>query len=238
MARPFPKAILFQMSDSLGVTTFFSDTSYNSMFDGAKNCPKMNTDLPSGSSLRLKSGPYPALADFDDNLIQIPENREINSEFLEFEARIIEFCPKFVNLVLEQGINREFCRIAAIANRRWDALFLHAFRGLEKKVRNSATIMSDTRSRSLSVNSSWPAPSTITTPVGAGISLIAACSSPADPNGSRVPWAKRAGVWRRGKCAVRSCNGLRGGCSGYDSSSNPPATAGSRATSMLAMRPP
>ena len=43
MARPIPKAILFQTSDSLGITGHFPDVLYNSMFDGAKKCPEMNS---------------------------------------------------------------------------------------------------------------------------------------------------------------------------------------------------
>jgi hypothetical protein len=44
MARPIPKAILSQTSDSLGITGHFTDSSYDSMFDGAKKCPEMNID--------------------------------------------------------------------------------------------------------------------------------------------------------------------------------------------------
>jgi hypothetical protein len=36
-------------------------------------------------------------------------NREINREFFATTSGIIKFCPKSENLVLKQGINREFC---------------------------------------------------------------------------------------------------------------------------------
>ena len=44
--------------------------------------------------------------------------------------------------------------------------------------------------------------------------LNADCISSIEPNGSRVPWTKSAGVFSLGKCAVRNCCGFRGGCRG------------------------
>jgi hypothetical protein len=36
-------------------------------------------------------------------------NREINREFFAAAFEITGFCPKFENLAVKQGINREFC---------------------------------------------------------------------------------------------------------------------------------
>ena len=62
--------------------------------------------------------------------------------------------------------------------------------------------------------------------------------SSGDPNGSRLPCTNNAGVCNFGKCASRFCSGLRGGCSGYDSNTNPDASSGSSAASIVACRPP
>jgi hypothetical protein len=51
MARPIPKAILSQASDSLRITGHFTEVSCDSMFGGAKKCPEMNSD----SRLRIIS---------------------------------------------------------------------------------------------------------------------------------------------------------------------------------------
>ena len=50
--------------------------------------------------------------------------------------------------------------------------------------------------------------------VGAGISASARFISAIDPNGSAVPWTKTDGVRKFGRCCVRNCSGLPGGCSG------------------------
>jgi hypothetical protein len=38
-------------------------------------------------------------------------NREINREFFDFLPKIIELCPNYAILLLEQGINREFLNL-------------------------------------------------------------------------------------------------------------------------------
>jgi hypothetical protein len=40
-------------------------------------------------------------------------NREINREFFATTSEIIKFCPKSENLVLKQGISRDFLDISA-----------------------------------------------------------------------------------------------------------------------------
>jgi hypothetical protein len=54
MARPIPKAILFQTSDSLGISHHFSDRLHAPMFDGAKKCSEMNSDLPPSDHVSAK----------------------------------------------------------------------------------------------------------------------------------------------------------------------------------------
>lgn len=67
----------------------------------------------------------------------------------------------------------------------------------------SATVLTDTNS--------CPAPWTATSSVVAGMSFNAAVSSSIEPNPSRRPCTKSAGVLRFGKCSVRSCSGFLGG---------------------------
>jgi hypothetical protein len=44
-----------------------------------------------------------------ENPAGIARNRDKNSKFFEFDAKIIEFCPKYANFAQNQGINRDFC---------------------------------------------------------------------------------------------------------------------------------
>src|ERR1019366_3742334 len=62
--------------------------------------------------------------------------------------------------------------------------------------------------------SSCPARSRVMMRVLAGISAVAASNSSMPAKGSRVPWTNSAGVRQSAKCAVRSCCGFLGGCSG------------------------
>jgi len=42
-------------------------------------------------------------ADLDPSLHPYDKNSEINREFFEFDPEIVEFCPKYTNLVLGTG---------------------------------------------------------------------------------------------------------------------------------------
>jgi hypothetical protein len=41
-----------------------------------------------------------------------PNNRENNREFFRFRFKIIEICPKTLNLLQKQGISRDFLDFA------------------------------------------------------------------------------------------------------------------------------
>jgi hypothetical protein len=114
MARPIPKAILSQTSDSLGITGHFVDSSYEPMFDGAKKCPEMNSDSRLGIMplQNLELGQAAAAADFGNNLVKNSREQGKKQGVFAEGHPIFKFCPKFVNSVLNQGISREFVEIS------------------------------------------------------------------------------------------------------------------------------
>jgi hypothetical protein len=68
MARPIPKAILSQASDSVGISGHLADSLGAPMFDGAKKCPEMNSDsrLSIQSMPNLEIGSGAVAAEFHD----------------------------------------------------------------------------------------------------------------------------------------------------------------------------
>jgi hypothetical protein len=105
MARPIPKAILSQASDSLRITGHFADVLRDSMFDGAKKCPEMNSDsrLWIISLLFLEGtagcrGPWITMI-----LVKKSRSREFSREFFTKIVKIFKFCPKFGDLALDAG---------------------------------------------------------------------------------------------------------------------------------------
>jgi hypothetical protein len=92
----------------------------------SKSALKGTVFLVALTSVRRRS---PGLAGFGN--VHKAKNREKNREFLDSDLKIVEFCPKSVNFVQKQGINREFCGyLPKLLSTRWLVLILVGFKKL------------------------------------------------------------------------------------------------------------